>query len=65
MFVINNKGYSMIRQTQDDWLFSNYEASTYDTIGCPDFVRVAEAYGIRAVDINYKDVASKIEALKP
>jgi len=61
MFVINNKGYSMIRQTQDDWLESKYEASTYDTIGCPDFCRIANAYDIRAVNINTRDeIISKI-----
>lgn len=61
IFVISNKGYSMIRQTQDDWLKSEYEASTSETIGFPDFVKVANAYGLRTVDINTRDeITSKI-----
>ena len=45
----------MIRQTQDDWLESKYEASTYETIGCPDFCKIANGYGIRSVNINTRD----------
>lgn len=66
IFVINNHGYSMIRQTQDDWLKSNYEASTSRTIGCPDFARIADAYDIRSVNINrryeYKNVLAEVMA---
>lgn len=61
IFVINNHGYSMIRQTQDDWLKSKYEASTDRTIGCPDFVKVANAYDIRSVNIDKRcDIDNKL-----
>ena len=53
IFLLNNHGYSMIRQTQDQWLDSKYEASTVEGgLAFPDFVKVAEAYGYKTVTIN-------------
>jgi len=53
IFLLNNHGYSMIRQTQDQWLESRYEASTVDCgLALPDFVKVAGAYGYKTVTIN-------------
>lgn len=53
IFLLNNSGYSMIRQTQDQWLDSRYEASTVDGgLAFPDFVKVAAAYGYKTVTIN-------------
>ncbi len=52
IFLINNEGYSMIRQTQDQWLESRYEASTVEGgLAFPDFVKVAKAYGYKTVNI--------------
>ena len=45
IFVFNNKGYGMIKQTQDDWLNSSYEASCVNKgVAIPDFVSIAKAY---------------------
>jgi len=53
MFLINNGGYSMIRQTQDQWLGGRHEASTVESgLAFPDFVRVAAAYGLPTVTID-------------
>lgn len=52
IFLINNHGYSMIRQTQDQWFDSRYEASTIESgLALPDFAKVAEAYGYKTVTI--------------
>lgn len=52
IFLLNNHGYSMIRQTQDQWLESRYVASTVEGgLAFPDFVKVAEAYGYKTVTI--------------
>ena len=49
IFVLNNGGYSMIQQTQDQWLGSRYFASSHEGgLGFPDFVALAHAYGIKA-----------------
>ena len=43
----------MIRQTQDQWLDSNYFGSSIEGgLGFPDFVKLAEAYGIPAIEIH-------------
>ena len=52
IFLINNDGYSMIRQTQDQWLGSCYLASSIEGgLAVPDFVKVATAYGFETVTI--------------
>jgi acetolactate synthase-1/2/3 large subunit len=61
IFLINNHGYSMIQQTQDQWLDSRYEASTVEGgLAFPDFVKVADAYGFKTVTI---DSNRKVHAL--
>lgn len=46
-FLINNYGHSMIRQTQDQWLGSNYHASSNDGgLATPDFCAIAQSFGI-------------------
>ncbi|MBI2901285.1 MAG: thiamine pyrophosphate-binding protein [Planctomycetes bacterium] len=53
MFLINNRGYSMIRQTQDQWLGSRYEASSAEGgVTFPDFAKVARAHGIKVVSVR-------------
>ena len=53
IFLINNHGYSMIQQTQDQWLDSRYLASTTEGgLGFPDFLKVADAYGFKTVMID-------------
>ena len=53
IFLVNNGGYSMIRQTQDQWLGGRHEASAVETgLAFPDFVRVASAYGLSTVTID-------------
>ena len=53
IFLINNHGHSMIQQTQDQWLGSKYYASTVEGgLAFPDFLKVAEAYGFKIVNIT-------------
>ena len=53
IFLINNKSYSMIQQTQDQWLDSKYLASTVEGgLAFPDFLKVAEGYGFKTVTIT-------------
>jgi len=56
IFILNNHGYSMIQQTQAQWLDSRYEASSVKGgLGFPDFQKVAKAYGFRTVNIEYNE----------
>jgi acetolactate synthase-1/2/3 large subunit len=53
IFLINNHGYSMVQQTQEQWLSGRYEATTVDGgLAFPDFVKVAEAFGLPTVTIR-------------
>ena len=53
IILINNQGYSMIQQTQDQWMDSHYLASSVaGGLAFPDFVKVAKAYGFRTVNIT-------------
>jgi acetolactate synthase-1/2/3 large subunit len=56
IFVINNDGYSMIRQTQDQWLDSSYIGSSPEGgVSMPDFQHVAKAYGIKATQLKHNE----------
>jgi acetolactate synthase-1/2/3 large subunit len=63
VFVFNNSGYGMIKQTQDDWLNSSYEASCIEKgIAIPDFIRIGEAYGLQTERIsNHQELEEKIK----
>lgn len=53
IFLFNDGGYSMIRQTQDQWLGSRYLASTVEGgLAFPDFAKVANAYGFKTITIR-------------
>jgi len=53
IFLLNNSGYGMIQQTQDQWLGSKYLASTVvGGLAFPDFLKVARAYGYKTIDVS-------------
>jgi acetolactate synthase I/II/III large subunit len=53
--LINNHGQSMIQQTQDQWLGSNYLASSFEGgLPDPDYVAIARAYGIPTLTLDRK-----------
>jgi len=62
IFLFNNRGYGIIRQTQDTWLDSRYYASSLEFgLGFPDFREVAECYGIKTEIIkNHRELTEKI-----
>jgi len=59
--VLNNSGYTMIKQTQDDWFNSQYSASS-NIKGIPklDFTMIASAYGIDAVRVTNHEQLDKL-----
>ncbi len=59
IFLINNRGYSMIKQTQDQWLDSKYYASSIECgLNFPDFEKIANAYNLKSVSIKYNNELS-------
>ncbi len=53
IFLVNNHGYSMVRQTQNQWLGGRHEASSVRSgLSFPDWERVADAYGFDVTTIG-------------
>ena len=65
ILVINNKGYSLIKQTQETWLNSNYAGVDKKSgLSLPDNCKLAKAYGIKSVVIkNHIDVKKKLKKI--
>lgn len=51
IFIINNHEYGIIKQFQDFYFGSRYEA-TGRGYSVPDFIKIADAYGLKTVSIN-------------
>ena len=51
--LINNNSLGMVRQWQDIFYNHDYVATLYS--GNPDFVKLAEAYGLRGIKVTRKD----------
>ena len=62
IFLINNEGYGIIRQTIDTWLDSRYVGTDTDSgLGFPDFRKVTQAYKIETLELkNHKELNQKI-----
>ena len=64
IIIVNNNGYSMIKQTQDQWLNSEYIASsTEGGIGFPDFGILAKSFEIESVLIESESELNHIEEI--
>lgn len=65
IFLFNNRGHGIQKQTLDTWFSSRYEAVDYPTgLYFPDFIKVAEAYGIAAVTIaSHEHLNEKIREI--
>ena len=54
--VLNNRALGLIRQQQDDMLNSFYAASMAEGgFTSPDFSKIAEAYGMKAVKVSTEE----------
>lgn len=63
LFVYSNDGYLSIKNTQKNLFKGKFVAvDAKSGLSCPDFVKVAKAYGIKAIRINnHKDMGREIE----
>jgi acetolactate synthase-1/2/3 large subunit len=63
MVVVDNGTHGMVRQFQETYFDGRYQ-STVDGYSAPDFVRVAEAYGLRSGSVaEPDDVPAAVERL--
>ena len=65
IFVINNKGYGLIKQTQDTWLDSRrVGVDSGSGLAMPNLIKIANAYGIKTVEINnHKEMDKKLKGV--
>ena len=63
LFVINNNGYSSIRQTQRNFFEGHMTGSGVESgVSVPDFIKVGEAFGLKTKRItNPKNMADEIK----
>lgn len=63
LFIYSNDGYLSIKNTQINLFNGNYVAvNSKSGVSSPDFVKVAKAYGLKAIRINnHKDMEEKIK----
>ncbi len=53
LFVLNNGGYSMVQQTQEQWLGGEHVGTSHEGgLDFPDFAQIAEAFDIPYVSID-------------
>ena len=63
IFVINNGGYGLIKQTQDMWLGSRrVGVDEKSGLAMPDLQKIAKAYKIKTVEINnHNEIDEKLD----
>ncbi len=62
VFIFNNGGHAIQKQTMDTWLNSHYAAVNEATgLSFPDFVKTAEAFGLPAYRMSTHDDFSTIQ----
>ena len=61
IYILNNFGYSMIKQTQDQWFDGHYFASD-DDLNFPDFRSIASASEIHFDSFDVKDLDAHIKS---
>ncbi len=62
IFIINNSGYGMVKQTIDTWLNKNYVGCDEKSgLSMPNFQKVFSSYGIQTCEIsNHNDLGEKV-----
>ena len=62
IFLLNNKGHSMIKQTQEQWLNSEYFGSSHQGgLAKINFIKVAQSFGLKTSNIkNSKNLKQNI-----
>ena len=63
IFILDNSGYGMVKQTIDTWLKKNYVGCDKESdLSIPNFVKVFKAYGIKGIVIqDNKSIDQKLK----
>ena len=65
IFILNNKGYGMVKQTIDTWLGGRYVGCDLKSdLSLPDYLSVFKSYGIKSVRLkNQKNLKKNIKKI--
>ena len=63
LFVLNNDGYLSIRLSQKNMFNRLTGEGPRSGVSFPNIVKIAEAYGIRAMQMGYEDLESSIQTV--
>jgi acetolactate synthase-1/2/3 large subunit len=65
IFVINNSGYGLIKQTQETWLKSNYAGVDKKSgLSLPNNLKISKAYGIKSISLkDNNEMKNKLKAI--
>ena len=63
IFILDNSGYGMVKQTIDTWLSKNYVGCDKNSgLSIPNFLNIFKAYGIKSVEIkNNGEIDKKLK----
>ena len=60
IFVFNNRGYSLIKQTQETWLDGRYSGVNKESgLNLPNNLKIANSYGIKSIYIKNNNELKK------
>ncbi len=65
IFILNNQGYGLIKQTQETWLDSNYAGVDKSSgLSLPNYIKLAKAYKIKTVEmINNSNLNKRLDKI--
>ncbi len=63
IFLINNDGYLSIKQTQKNFFGIEHGSSPKSGISFPNFVKIANSFGLKSYNLKLKDFKSKLKKI--
>lgn len=65
IFILDNNGYGLIKQTQDTWLHSRrVGVDSKSGLAMPNLIKIGKAYGIKTAEINnHKEMKVKLKRI--
>jgi acetolactate synthase-1/2/3 large subunit len=63
LFIINNKGYAMVRQTEDEWLKKKHHGTSSKDLSFPNFKFISKANNLNYISIKKTNDLKKIKKI--
>jgi acetolactate synthase-1/2/3 large subunit len=63
LFIINNKGYAMVRQTEDEWLKKKHHGTSNKDLSFPNFKFISKANNLNYISIKKTNGLNQIKKI--